>query len=153
MKRILCYILILNALWFVPLDRIDIADLAPVRGVWLSVEEGNLTLETDTGARGTGTTVEEALQNLKKTSLGIVYLDTAEYVLLSESAIEHIGGLIPYIKQSAHLCLWDGEGEIETAIKYAHAHKLGTKIRHWKTDVKLPNLPPQKDEKKGGMPS
>ena len=153
MKRILIYILILNALWFAPLDRVDVADLEPVRGVFMYTENGKLALKTDTGAYGAGDGVEDALQNLKNASPGIVYLDTAEYVLLSENAIGFISQLTPHIKKSALLCLWDGEGEMEGAIKYAHAHKLGTKICHWKTGDKLPNLRPQKSTKKGGMPS
>ena len=143
MIRKILYVLILNILWFAPLNRIDIADLEPVRAVWMSAEEGGVVLETDTGSRGTGQTVAGAFADLKETSPGIVYLDTAEYILLPESALAYIGELIPYVKQNTQLCLWDGEGELETAVKYARAHKIGTKIRHWKIGDKLPNLPPQ----------
>ena len=143
MKRLFLYILILNALWFAPLNRIEIANLEPVRAVWLGRQNDQIHLETDTGSRGTGQTVTDALVNLKETSSGIVYLDTAEYLLVSEDATKEITALVPYVKKSVRLCQWDGEGDMEWAVKYVNAHKIGTKIRHWRTDDKLPNLPSQ----------
>ena len=143
MKRIVLYVLILNALWFAPLNRIEIANLEPVRGIWLSRRNDQIYLETDTGSYGTGRTLPDALNNLKETSPGIIYLDTAEYLLVSETATEEIVALAPYVKKYVLLCQWEGEGKIETAVKYADAHKLGTKICHWKTGDKLPNLPLQ----------
>ena len=143
MKRLFLYILILNALWFAPLNRVEIANLEPVRAVWLDWQNDQIHLETDTGSRGTGQTVTDALVNLKETSSGIVYLDTAEYLLVSEDATKEITALVPYVKKSVRLCQWDGEGDMEWAVKYVNAHKIGTKIRHWKTDDKLPNLPSQ----------
>lgn len=141
MKRMILYILILNALWFAPLNRIEIANLEPVRGIWLSRYNDQILLQTDTGSQGTGQTLSDALNNLKATSSGIVYLDTAEYLLVSENATGEITALAPYVKKSVRLCKWEGEGELETAVKYANAHKLGTKICHWKTGDKLPKLP------------
>ncbi len=147
MTRIILYILILNALWFAPLNRMEIADLEPVRAVWLCRQDDRILLETDTGSYGTGPTVTDALQNLKETSTGIVYLDTAEYLLVSETATEEITALAPYVKKSVRLCQWEGEGDIEEAAQYANAHKIGTKICHWKTDDKLPNLTLQNPSK------
>ena len=140
MKRLILYILILNALWFAPLDRVEIAELEPVRGLWLYREDGETVLETDTGSRGTGETLSEALENMKTTSPGIVYLDTAEYLFVSETAIEEIPELACNLKRSVRMCLWEGTGDMETAIKYANARKLGTKICRWRTSDKLPNL-------------
>ena len=98
-------------------------------------------------SRGAGQTVAEALADLKETSPGVVYLDTAEYLLVSETATEEITALVPYVKKSARLCRWEGEDDLETAANYAHAHKIGTKICHWKTDDKLPNLTLQNSPK------
>lgn len=147
MIRIILYILILNALWFAPLNRVEIANLEPIQAVWMNKEDGQILLKTDTGSRGTGQTVADALANLKETSPSIVYLDTAEYLLVSENAEEEIAALAPYVKKSVRLCQWDGEGDVEWAVKYANAHKIGTKICHWKTADKLPNLTLQNPSK------
>lgn len=140
MKRVFLYILILGALFFVPLERMEIAKLEPVQGVWMYEEDGRIVLETDTKDKGVGTTAKEALENMKKQSSGIIYLDTAQYLLLT-NAEGQISTLKQYLKGSVQLCGWDGEGELSDAILYADAHKIGLKLRDWRENVNLPNLP------------
>jgi hypothetical protein len=40
-------------------------------------------IETDTGNKGYGATVMQALRNMKETASGIIYLDTADYMILT----------------------------------------------------------------------
>ena len=99
MKRVFLYILILGALFFVPLKRVEIAKLEPVQGVWMYEEDGRIVLETDTKDKGVGTTAKEALENMKKQSSGIIYLDTAQYLLVT-NAEEQISTLKQHLKGS-----------------------------------------------------
>lgn len=140
MKRTVLYALILAALLFAPLERTEIANLEPVQGVWMYVEDGKIVLETDTEDKGIGATAEEALRNMKQQSAGIIYLDTAQYLLVTE-AEDQIPMLKPYLKGAVRLCRWSGKGKLSEAVEYADAHAMGLKLRDWKTDVKLPNLP------------
>ena len=140
MKRVFLYILILGALFFVPLERVEIAKLEPVQGVWMYEEDGRIVLETDTKDKGVGTTAKEALENMKKQSSGIIYLDTAQYLLVT-NAEEQISTLKQHLKGSVQLCGWSGEGGLSDAILYADAHKIGLKLRDWRENVNLPNLP------------
>lgn len=140
MKRIILYGLILGALFFAPVESAEVAKLEPVQAVWMYTEGDSIVLETDTQDKGSGATVEEALADMKQKSAGIIYLDTAEYVLVT-AAEQEIPTLEPYIKGSARLCQWDGNGELDEAVKYMDAHRLGTKVRRWKPNDKLPNLP------------
>lgn len=140
MKRIIVYCLILGALCFVPVKGQDVADLEPIQAVWITCEEENIVLETDTGDKGTGATVEAALREMKKRSTGIIYLDTAQFLLVSENVQDAVNEVRPYLKGRVKVCLWDG-GKIEDAAKYMQAHKIGVKLRKWNEDVKLPKLP------------
>ena len=66
MKRILLYIVILLGLTALPVHYQDVADLEPIRAVWVSAEETAILLQADTGDQGRGETVGEALAQLKQ---------------------------------------------------------------------------------------
>ena len=141
MIRKLFYTVILGALFFAPLKRVEIANLEPIQAVWMYHVDGTLVLETDTQDKGSGATVAQALENMKASSPGIIYLDTAQYLFVSEDAQTQIPALQPYVKGTVRLCLWDGQGDIVDAVKYADAHKLGEKMKRWEQGGKLPEIP------------
>ena len=142
--RIVLYVVILAALLFVPLQRVEIANLEPIQAVWMYRENGNIVLETDTEEKGRGVTVVDALTDMKNNSSGIVYLDTAQYLFVSEIAKKEIYAIQPYLKKSVRLCRWDGNGELKSAVEYADSHKIGLKIRRWDSLGILPELSPPK---------
>ena len=153
MKRILLYIVILLGLTALPVHYQDVADLEPIRAVWVSAEEKTVILQADTGDQGRGETVGEALAQLKQESPGIVYLDTARILLISEGAEKHIPELQKVLKASVRVCRWNGNGTLSTAADYAQTHKTGVKLGKWVPAVKLPNLPEEIRQEKGKMPT
>ena len=60
----------------------DIARLEPVRAVYLYVEQGLTTLETDTGTTGTGPDLESAYADLRNNADREIFLDTARFLIL-----------------------------------------------------------------------
>jgi len=140
LKRALIYCLLLIAVVLIPVERLDVGKLEPVQAVWAYRENGIIVLETDTEDKGSGETVEEALKDLEANCLGIIYLDTAQFLLVSEDLQEQIPELGQYLKGSVRLCVWDGKGSVEDAAKYMAAHEIGCKLRRWVPTVKLPNL-------------
>ncbi len=149
MKRIVVYCLILAALCVLPVERQDVADLEPIQAVWLSQENETVVLETDTKDKGTGSTVAEALADMKHKSLGIIYLDTAQYLLVSENARKMIPQIAQYLKGSVRICLWDGAGEVADAARYMQSHKTGCELKNWQLETQLLTLPKfsEKNEK------
>lgn len=141
MKKFPLYLLIIAGLLLAPVGQMDIGVLEPIQAVWLSSAEGKLILETDTEDKGAGKTVTEALQDMKQRSQGIVYLDTAQFLLVSEDMVSEIPEIKEYLKGSVKVCLWTGEGEIADAARYMQAHKIGVRLSRWTPEVKLPNLP------------
>lgn len=140
MKKTLLYLLVIAGLLIAPIEPMDIGVLEPIQAVWLSSADGNVVLETDTEDKGTGKTVTEALQDMKRRSQGIVYLDTAQFLLVSEDAVGRIPEITAYLKDSVKACLWTGEGSVADAARYMQAHKMGVRLSRWKETVKLPNL-------------
>ena len=60
----------------------DIARLEPVRAVYLYMEQGLTTLETDTGTTGTGPDLQSAYADLKNNADREIFLDTAQFLIL-----------------------------------------------------------------------
>ena len=140
MKRIIIYCVILAGVLLLPAERMDIRDLEPIQAVFMYREDGNVVLQTDTEDEGRGENVLKALEDMKRKSSGIVYLDTAQFLLVSENAQEYISQIRPYLKGKVRVSLWDG-GDLREAAKYMQAHKSGVKLNKWSDAVKLPKLP------------
>ena len=135
MRRLL-YALLLLALLFVPLRRVNIADLLPVESLAVYMEEGQVVLETDTAHRGVGETVEQALAALKENTAKVVYLDTAEYLLISEDAAEQIGALRSHLKDSVKVAVCEAKGKVKEAVEYLRLHQKMPDLREWKNNFK-----------------
>ena len=141
MKRMILYGLITLAALLVPMQRQDIATLEPIQAVYLDREGTQLILRTDTDDQGAGESAEKALNVMKYESAGIVYLDTAQFLLVSENALEDVAQMIPLLKGSVKVCRWDGEGDLTEAAAYLQAHKIGCRLDQWNMDVRLPKIP------------
>lgn len=86
MKRILVWALLAAVLCF-PDRGTDIGKLLPVELVAVRREEGVFRVETDTGQFGLGNTLEEAMADLRNAAPGVVFFDTADYLLLTRETL------------------------------------------------------------------
>lgn len=130
--RVILYVLILALLFLAPVERLDVARLEPVQTVAVSVKEDAVLLETDTQNAGRGTDVDSALENLEQTTPGVIYLDTAQYLLVTEDAVAYVEGLRQYLHPCVKVSLWDGEGSVQEAAKYLGVRKDLPELRDWK---------------------
>lgn len=131
--RKLIYAAILLSLSVAPLHRLDVANLLPIRAVAIYMEDKDVVLETDTGNLGRGENVTEALENLKKETPAVVYLDTAEFLLVSENTVPLVDELTQHIKPSVKVCVCEAEGRVKEAAEYLEVHGNLPKLRNWKT--------------------
>ena len=131
MRKIL-YVVILSALFFAPLERMDVAKLLPIQAVAVYMEDGAVILETDTENKGRGDNVENALENLKEITPAVVYLDTAEFLLVSENAVSYLNELRDFLKPSVKVCVCEAVGQVKDAAKYLDVHGNLPKLRDWK---------------------
>ena len=143
MKRIVFYCIILIGAMMVPVQRQDIAALEPIQAVYLHQEGDVLVMQTDTMDKGTWITAKEALSAMQNQSSGIVYLDTAQYLLVTDETVSYIEEMIPLLKGSVKVCLWEGEGDLREGAKYMQAHKIGCRLDQWQNGVKMPKMPLQ----------
>ncbi len=136
--RKLLYGLLLASLLFVPLHRVNVADLLPIESVALYMDGGNVVLETDTEHKGMGTTAQLALEDLKNNTPKVVYLDTAAYLLVAEDALAQVDALRQYLKPSVRVCVCDARGRVKEATEYLDIHLKLPKLRAWKAENYTP---------------
>ena len=125
MKRIL-YIVLLVLAVAIPVKRLDIAKLEPIEAVAVMVEDGLVCLRTDTESEGTGETVALALRALKENAKGMVYLDTARFLLVAENAYEEAKVLMQYLRRNVQVAPYGGAGVKEEA-QYLETHDFAAK--------------------------
>jgi len=119
--RILLYVVILAAMFFAPVDRLDIAKLEPVEAVAVYMEDGLITLQTDGEDIGRGTTAQEALADLKENALAVIYLDTADYLLIGEGAEGAAQDLRQHLRKSVQTGKYNG-GNVKEEAKFLDVH-------------------------------
>ena len=146
MKRIAIYIAILLLVATIPVKRTDIGKLRPVQTVMLYRQENDVVIKTDTGDKGVGTGALEALENLKQTTPAVIYLDTADFLLVSEDALDALQLLRDTFRGSVELYLFSGDIDPSEASKYLQIHGDGLRLKRWngQTDLQILRL----DEKR-----
>jgi len=129
--RKVLYCLIVVALLFVPLNRVDVSKLLPIEAVALYMEGDNVVLETDTAHTGIGATVQQALEALKKNTPKAVYLDTAAYLLVSEDAADKVDSLRQFLKPSVRVCVCEAKDIVKDTAEYLKVHLKLPKLKDW----------------------
>ena len=124
--KTLLYIIILAAVLFVPVTRLDIAKLEPVEAVAVYLEDGLVKLRTDCESMGVGETALEALQDLKEKALSVIYLDTAKFLLVGENAQQAAAELGQYLRDNIKICAYSG-GDVKAEAKYFSTHEEAAK--------------------------
>ena len=133
MRKVL-YVALLIPLFFVPLNRVNVADLLPIEAVAVYWEGDQVVLETDTEHKGAGESAEKALAALKENTPAVVYLDTAEYLLVAPDALEQIESLYPHLKPTVKVCVCEAAGKVKSVTKYLQIHEDLPSLKTWKKE-------------------
>ena len=87
MKKVIWTLIALGALGamdLLPFHARDVADLLPVKTVFITRSGEEYAVDVGAGVQAVGKTLSEALQQLRETSPGEVFLPTAEQLVLAE---------------------------------------------------------------------
>lgn len=133
MRKIL-YVALLIPLFFVPLNRVNVADLLPIETVAIYRDGNQVALETDTEHKGVGENTEKALASLKENTPAVVYLDTAQYLLVAPDAVEEVESLRPHLKTTVKVCVCEAAGKVKDVAKYLEIHRDLPTLKTWKKE-------------------
>ncbi len=120
--------ILLSVLGGVSFHKSDVAVLKPVEVLSVRKTEGAVTIETDTGDSGTGANLHEALEDLKETTAGDVFLDTVDYLLLARDAESLLQELSDVLRPGCGVCICVGDGKLEEVAPFLAAHPLSVSL-------------------------
>ena len=140
MRKILLYILLLTAVVVIPQQGTDVGKLLPVEVVWLGKAGDMVLVSTDVGAGGIGPTVKDAIENMKETTAGEIFLDTADFLLVTERGQEELASIKELLKTSVRVCVANSEMDLKDAASYLAVHKPSLQLRQCATKKTLPIL-------------
>ncbi len=124
--------MVLAALFFVPLQRVNVSDILPVEAVAVYMDGERVVLELDTGEKGSGKSVGEAIEDLKRSTPRIIYPDTARYLLVTQNAESYVDALRPYLKNKVQVHSCDARDRVAEIAAYLSARGRLPKLEDWK---------------------
>ena len=148
MRRCLIYAALLAGALLVPTADTELGKMKPVETLAIQYSNGQIMLATDTDDTGSGGTVAEAVQDLRETTSGRVFLDTTDYLLVGENASSYIEDIASYIKRSAKVCEMGEDIDPKDAGEYLRSHEPETELKRWQEGMRLRKLVKEQDRLK-----
>ena len=140
MKKVLLSLVCIAAIASLGAGR-DVAQLEPVQTVYLGMRDGYICLQTDTGAWGVGDDVESTLKNTHQTTAAFVFLDTADYLLITPELTHLLPSLQDLLRPSCRICLTADEPNLVYASTYLTIHKPAVTLKDYLAgERELPTL-------------
>ena len=99
----------------------DIADLKPVRAVYIQMEGRNFHVQTDTGDSGSGPDLAEACADLRSKADEEIFLDTAEFLIL-DPEVPITGEIFTLLRPDCRVTFTDAPPDLEKATAYLSQH-------------------------------
>ena len=131
MRNKVLYALLIAAAILYPKEKSDVAKLHPVEVV--HIYKGNqIMIETDTGDVGRGSDINEALKDLKLSTPGTVYLETADFLLISGACFGEIESVEPIMKENVRICIAEPKLDLVKVAEYLSVHKPVTRLKEAK---------------------
>ena len=97
--------------------------LEPVSLVRVEKLETGILVETDTGTKGEGQDFLTAIADLHDGAASVVFLDTAEWLLLPDSESVSVEELLTVFRPSVRVCVWEGGAEWVVVASYLKIHE------------------------------
>ena len=113
----------------------DIADLKPVRAVYIHMEDRNFRVQTDTGDSGAGTDLTQACQDLRSKADGEIFLDTAEFLILAPE-VPITGEICTLLRPDCRVVSYDREPDLEHIADYLAAHPPDRTLAQLRAEMK-----------------
>lgn len=128
MKRWVIYGLVIALLLVLrPQEMKDVGQLLPVELLYIYKEGGYIRVETDDGTWGRGLTLQRAFDDLKETAPGSVFLETADYLMVTHTTAALLPELAERLRPATEVCIgWRIE---EQTLPFLQAHKPGVSLK------------------------
>lgn len=112
----------------------DVAKLRPVQTLWVSVSDGWVVVETESGEVGVGMDFVSAVKNMEAAADSEIFFQTAEYLLMDEAALPQTEQLAQYLRPSCVVCLTSGAPMLERAAQFLEQHRAEITLQQFRAD-------------------
>ena len=119
----------------------DIGKLQPVQVVRLSCVQGQVCMKTDTGDVGIGEDLKSALADMKLSASSEIFLDTADYLIVSPACVDLLPAMMHYLRPSCAVCVEEGRPDMEQVGAYFQQHGPDVTLTRYRAGQRdLPTL-------------
>lgn len=140
MRRMIVYFGILAAVLWAGGPGTDIGMLIPVETLFIQKQGDTIVIQTDSADTGAGATMKQAAEDLKEKAHGIIYLDTADYLILNGEAEALLPQLQNNRKQEVVLCKADEKIDVQKVTPFLRTHRPQLELSDWRAGMTLPSL-------------
>ena len=144
MKKWPIFLLLTAAVLWNPAKGTDVGTLIPVEVVQILRTEEGIVVRTDTKNTGTGETLSLAFGNLEEKASGEIFLETAEYVLLTENTRDCAQELEDYFRPGTQVYQAPPLEDLAAAAEYLGQHSVPSPL--FRLEGPLPRLVQEKGE-------
>lgn len=110
----------------------DVAKLEPVQVVYVYMDGAEISMETDTGAKGTGANLTEAAADMKAKASGEIFLDTAEFLIL-DPAVPITEEFHTLLRPTCGVTFTITTPDLQTASDYLAIHEPSVTLAKFRT--------------------
>lgn len=118
----------------------DLGNLQPVQLVQVTSCNGKLRIRTDTGSMGQGLSVAEAVEDLQRSADGTVFLETADFLLVTALTARFLPDLSDFLRPGTEVARIPSYVDGKSAAKYLSAHHPAVTLRQAKADNQMENF-------------
>lgn len=147
MKKWIPMLLLAAAVLWSPARGTDVGRLIPVELVQILRTEQGFLVRTDTENRGFGESLPAAFADLKEQASGEIFLETAEYVLLTEDSRGCARDLPAYFRPGTQIYQAPPLEDLVAAAEYLGQHSVPSPLFRLGEGERLPHL----TEREGGL--
>lgn len=128
-------------LFLLPQRGTDVGKLLPVEILRIEKEAGMYVLSADAGGTAGGKDIKTAVENLQRSAPGEIFLDTADYVLLTRETIDCIGALSSFVRPGTQVYVVECDLNFEKLGDFLETHGPNAPLyRVQKGEIKIPIL-------------
>ena len=141
MKNLLFAVAIALAFFFMPVKRVSLSRIAPAEVLMVYRQGEALVVETDTGSKGMGSTVENAVERMHETANGDTLLGTVDFLLVDPACAQLLPEMRSFVRSSVRVCQVTEKPELEEAAAFLRIHQPKVTLHSavWDSDL-LPVL-------------
>lgn len=100
----------------------DIGMLQPVQMILVKRNGTDVVVQTDTLDQGVGKDFMTAVENMKASASGEIFLETADHLLLAPDCVDLIAPAAAVLRPSCTLCIVEGEPDMEKLPDFLKIH-------------------------------